>query len=256
MSLWKCCLLAIPSLILSPSIHAQSPAAATGSSAAPALRQLSSVFSGGQIVHQVQLTGNATWHSGSTTDSGSVTLIASSSGAAQINLSLSSLGERKEAQTGQGAAQACTWSGSDGVQHDLDPLNCWRPAIWFMPALSLQPSLLAGNVGIADLGVDFIGEGTYHHLQSQLVLSEIPATMTTTAMQASTTDIGLDPASALPSVLRYYVHPDSGSDTPISIEVRYSNYSAVNGVQIPFSIQKYVNGSLQLDLVISSARIN
>jgi len=81
-------------------------------------------------------------------------------------------------------------------------------------------------------------------------------TVTANIMQASTTDLGLDTASQLPSVLRYHVQPENRSQTPISIEIRYSNYASVDGVQIPMTIQKYVNGSLQLDIAVSSAQIN
>jgi hypothetical protein len=40
------------------------------------------------------------------------------------------------------------------------------------------------------------------------------------------------------------------------IEVRYSNYQNAMGAKVPFHIQRYVNGSLQLDLVIQSAQVN
>jgi hypothetical protein len=75
-------------------------------------------------------------------------------------------------------------------------------------------------------------------------------------MQSSTTDLGLDPVSLLPAVLTYTLYPASGSSTPITIEIDFSNYTAVSGVQIPFTIQRYVNGSLQLAITLSSAQIN
>ena len=123
----------------------------------PALRQLSSAFSAGHPIQHVQLSGTATWYSGSTTDSGPITLSATSSGATQVHLSLGTLGEKAEAQTEQGSAQTCTWSGSDSIQHNLDLLNCWKPTVWFLPALSLQPTLLASSLGISDLGIDTVG---------------------------------------------------------------------------------------------------
>ncbi len=57
-------------------------------------------------------------------------------------------------------------------------------------------------------------------------------------------------------VLAYSVQPDKGPATKIAIEIRYSDYRAVNGATIPFHIQRYVNGSLQLDIQISSAQIS
>lgn len=72
----------------------------------------------------------------------------------------------------------------------------------------------------------------------------------------STTDIGLDTVSLLPAVLAYSVHPDNGAPVSIAIEIHYSDYRTVSGVQIPFHIQRYVNGFLQLDILVSSAAVN
>jgi hypothetical protein len=38
------------------------PTGSTGASATTLLNQLSTAFSGGNVVHQVQLTGTANWH--------------------------------------------------------------------------------------------------------------------------------------------------------------------------------------------------
>lgn len=113
-------------------------------------------------------------------------------------------------------------------------------------------------LGTVDLGLGTVGTSTsvYRHLQSQLAFSGLPSTLSTQVMQQSTSDLGLDPNSLLPAVLAYSVQPDSGAQTPIAIQILYSNYQTVNGVQIPFHIQRYVNGSLQLDILLSTAQIN
>ena len=127
-----------------------------------------------------------------------------------------------------------------------------------MPPLSLQPSLLPSYLGALDLGAGPVGFGTatFRHLRSQLVLPDLANSLAGDIMQRSTADVGLDPTSFLPAVLAYSIRPDSGAFIPIAIEVHYSNYQAVNGVQIPFTIQRYVNGSLQLEINVSSAQVN
>ena len=97
---------------------------------------------------------------------------------------------------------------------------------------------------------------TYRHLQSQLVLPNLKDKLTSQVMQRSTADIGLDPTSFLPQVLSYSVGPDDGNAIPIAIEIHYADYRAINGVQIPFTIERYVNGTLQLQIVLSSAQVN
>ena len=228
-----------------------------GASASSVLGELATAFSGGQVVQQIQISGTAAWTAGSLEDSGTVSLTASTDGSSQMQLALVSTGTRTEAQTGAGSNAECQWSGADGVPHAVSSNNCWRPALWFLPTLSLQPSLITSGIEIADLGVGPVGTSgnSYRHLQAQLLFSGFPSVIGGSFGQQSTTDLGLDPTSLLPAVLAYSVQPD-GFSTPIAIEVHYSNYQTVNGVQIPFLIQRYVNGSLQFAIVVSSAQIN
>jgi hypothetical protein len=216
------------------------------------------VFSNGQVVQSVQLNGNASWYAGSLEDSGTVTLTAATTGSSQMQLQLASIGQRTESQTGTGSNAACQWASANGVANEVSLGNCWRPDLWFLPALSLQPTLLPSSLTAVDLGVGPVGfsGNSYRHLQSQLVFSNLASQLSSNLAQQSTTDLGLDPTTLLPAVLAYTVHPDNGAQAQIGIEIHYSNYQAVNGVQIPFHIQRYVNGSLQLDIVLSSAQIN
>jgi hypothetical protein len=208
------------------------------------------------VVHQVQLSGTAAWHAGSFNDQGSATLSATATGS-QLQLSLSS-GSRNEAQSGQGTNLACTWAGADGSAHNIDPGNCWRPVLWFLPPLSLQPSQLPSYLGALDLGTGAVGFGaeSYRHLQAELVLPNLSDSLTSIIMQRSTADVGFDPASLLPAVLAYSIHPDNGAPIDIAVEIHYANYQAINGVQIPFTIQRYINGTLQLEIDITSAQVN
>ena len=234
------------------------PTGSTGTSATPLLNQLSTAFSGGNVVHQVQLTGTASWHVGSLEDTGTATLSAATNGSSQLQLSLSSSGTRNETQTGQGSDLTCTWASNDAVAHAVDPVNCWRPVIWFLPPLSLQPSLLPSYLGAMDLGTGPVGFSTaaYRHLQGALVLPNLITQLASDVMTRSTADLGLDPTSLLPAVLTYSIRPDNGAPIPIAVEIHYSNYQTINGVKIPFTIQRYINGSLQLEIAVSSAQVN
>jgi hypothetical protein len=87
-------------------------------------------------------------------------------------------------------------------------------------------------------------------------MSGASASVTADVAKWSKTDIYLNPTSLLPAVLAYSVRPDNGAPTAIAIEVHYSNYRTVNGIQIPFTIQRYVNGALQLEIQVSAAQIN
>ena len=227
------------------------------SNATALIGQISNAFSGGQVIHQITLSGDAIWHAGGQEDSGPVTLTATMTGEFQMTLQLSK-GQKLETQTGTGTGAACSWTGTDGKAHNIDLSNCWKPAVWFLPAISLQPSMLSSSLVAADLGQGVIGsESTpYRHLNAQLQLTGLPAATIDSMEKRSTTDIGLEPTTMLPVVLEYKVHPDNGASIPISIEAHYSNYQDVNGVKIPFLIQRSVNNSLQLEITVTSAQIN
>lgn len=247
------------SLVAQPSTVATAQeATAQGVNAGSLLGQLSMVFSGVKLVQRVELSGNATWYAGSLEDSGTVTLTASTDGSSQMQILLATSGPRSETQVGAGSSANCQWAGADGVAHNVSSSNCWKPAMWFLPAFSLQPSLLPNYLGVIDLGTGTVGSCTnvYRHLQSQLVFGGLPNTMTADIMRQSTADLGLDPVTLLPAVLAYSVRPDNSAPASIAVEVRYLDYRAVNGVQIPFHIQRYVNGSLQLDILVNSALVN
>ncbi|HEY6849202.1 MAG TPA: hypothetical protein VI320_23750 [Terracidiphilus sp.] len=219
--------------------------------------QMSNAFSGGQVIHQITLSGNAIWHTGGQDDSGPVTLTATMAGEFQMTLQLSR-GQKLETQTGTGAGAACNWAGSDGKAHNIDLGNCWKPAVWFLPAISLQPSMLSSSLVAADLGQGEIGSDStsYRHLNTQLKLTGFSAATIDSMEKRSATDIGLDPTTMLPAVLEYKVHPDNGASIPISIEAHYSNYQDVNGVKIPFLIQRSINNCLQLEITVTSAQFN
>lgn len=233
-------------------------APAQGVNAGSLLNQLSTAFSGGKTVQRVQLSGSATWKAGGLEDSGTVSLTASADGSSEMQLFLASTGQRTETQAAGGPDATCQWAGADGHTHEIRSGACWRPVNWLLPTLSLQPSLLNANTGIVDLGSGAVGSNPiiYRHLQSQFVFPDLSKSTVADVMQRSTTDVGLDPVSLLPAALTYSVHPDNGAMMLISIEVRYSDYRVVGGAQIPFTIQRYVNGSLQLQISISSAQVN
>lgn len=241
-----------------PPATANAQAQSSKVSANTALLQISSAFSGGKPVRSIDISGNATWHAGSLEDSGSVTLKGSADGSSQMQLQLVATGAKNEAFSGAGSNATCQWSAASAVSHEIDFGNCLQSAVWFLPALSLQPGLVSSAVNAVDLGIGPVGSNSnsYRHIQSQVIPSNLPAQITKSLEQQSTMDLGVDPASLLPAVLSYSVRPDNGANVQIAIEVRYSDYRTVDGVRIPFHIERLINGSLQLDIVVSSAQIN
>jgi len=226
--------------------------AAQGTTANSLLAQSASAFSGDQVVQKVQLSGTVTLNAGDLQDSGTITLTAAADGSLQTTLLLSSAGQRTETKTGIGSRADCQWSGADQTTHDVDPGNCWKSVVWFLPSISLQPSLLPSYLAAVDLGTVGSSANVYRHVQSQLAFSGLSSSLTSQTAQQSITDLGFDPVTLLPSALAYTIHSDSGSAV-IAVEVHYSNYQRFSGLMIPCHIERYLNGSLELAIDVTQA---
>ncbi len=216
--------------------------------------QLARAFSAGVPVRSVALSGDARWHAGGTNDVGTATITISSSGAAQLELSLSVVGSRLESQDAIGPAMACRWSGADKVVHKLNMTTCGQPTVWYMPNVPLQSASLPSGISMLDLGTQTLADSNYHHVRLQFAIPFDVSSKGDTQTQSNTMDLWLDPVSQLPAVLQFRLPTDRGSSNTSLIEVHYSNYHNVSGVQIPYQIERFINGTLNLEISVTSAR--
>ena len=69
-------------------------------------------------------------------------------------------------------------------------------------------------------------------------------------------DVYFDPQSFLPVVLDFNTHPDIDAGTNLPVEIQFGNFQSMGGVLVPLEIQKYLQGSLLLNLAVSNASIN
>ena len=219
------------------------------------LTQISQAFVTNSVVSTIQLTATANWYAGSFEDSGSATLTASANGASQIQLNLAKKGIWTEAQGQIDPSMSCSWADSSAARHVLSGSSCVKPTVWFLPALTLQPSSTLSSITATDLGMSPVGNSTYRHARLQFPSSAMDPAAVGVA-QNSSIDIGVDPTSFLPQVVAYTVPPDDGSPVLIPIEIHFSDYRTIQDAQIPFRIQRYVNGTLQLDLTVEAAQIS
>jgi len=77
-----------------------------------------------------------------------------------------------------------------------------------------------------------------------------------TLRHLSQMDLYLDSTTALPVALTFNIHPDNNMGLDIPVEIHFSDYRPISGVQVPFSVQKNLNNSLVLDLQFQTAIIN
>lgn len=213
------------------------------------LLNASSAFTGTQTISSATLTGQAEYHAGSTNETGSVILIARADGFTSMELQLGS-GNRTETQDTFANGQGCSWSAEDGVVHTAPAHNCQVPLAWFLPEVGFFSAQLPAS------GTSTLLPGSISTIHwAKLTPTNASVDVVSLLAHIGKFDLEFSPASFLPSRLTYSVHPDSNAGIDIPVSVEFSNYQTINGVAIPFHIQRYFNGVLSLDIILANAVI-
>lgn len=251
MSLRRYCLLAASVLLIYICVSAV--AFAAGANDPAPMQRSARAFSQGKPVSSIVLSASAEWIAGSDDETGTATLTANADGSFSVQLNLPK-NSRAESQTSFASGQSCTWSGSDGVAHATPPHNCMSSAAWFLPSVAIhggqQPSQLTTTFGA--VSISGMLDVEQQRQPSSSTSSDIPALFT----YLCTTHVYLDANTYLPAALFLNMHPDDNSGSNIPMHVVFSNYKPVDGVMIPYRIQRYLNGTLNLDLTVTQASVN
>jgi hypothetical protein len=237
-------------------LRASAQEASTGAAPSPNAASLASkslaALRGTAQITDVTLIGTATRVAGSDTASGTVTLKALGTSNSRMDLSLSdgTFSEIRTAQTGTPQGQ---WLAASGSYNNVAAHNCMTDAAWFFPSLSVLSQLSNPNLVATYIGQETkVGVGVYH-----LRLSiQSPTDPTGLLQQLSAEDVYLSASTYLPVALVFQTHPDNDALTNVLVEIDFSNYQSINGVLIPFRVQKSLNGSLFLDITVQSAVVN
>jgi hypothetical protein len=212
-------------------------------------------LTGGASVSDVTLTGNATWTQGSDNETGAATLYAKGSAESRVDLNLTG-GLRSDIRNDTaGYPQGASVIGGGG-QQAWALHNCWIDASWFFPALSFLGTTSDSQLVFTYIAQESRNGENVQHIQISRYLGRQMATVIALTQRLSTIDVYLDSGSFLPVAFTFNTHPDSDAATNIAVEVDFSNYQDVNGVQVPFHIQRFLQGSLALDIAVTRAIFN
>jgi hypothetical protein len=244
-------------LLSSPVYSQQTPVPVTKDPTAIALATKSiAALTGTTQIADVTLTGTATRTAGSDVESGNVTFKALGTSSSRMDLVVSS-GTRSEIRTSTSGAPQGSWAAPDGSFNSMAVHNCLTDAAWFFPALTILSQTSDPNLSISYVGQDSKNGISVQHLRFAFSSSGIAIAGSADPIAIlSSTDVYLDASSLLPIAFAFNTHPDNNSLVDIPIEVDFSNYQALNGVQVPLHIQKLLNGSLFLDLTVQTVSVN
>ncbi len=250
-----------------------SSAIAVGQQLSTQTAQASSILQGSfkalvgrSVISDVTISATARRISGPADETGTATLTAMAAGESKLSLNLPS-GTFLETRTPVGnppsgapagaTVPAGTWSGPDGVTHSMAVHNIVTDATWFLPAFIIGRLTSSTNYVPSYIGPEtHNGQQVVHLSVSQQfwlnVLGQAPIQAPPLFQHLSQMDLYLDPTTLLPLELDFEVHPDNNALADIPVEISFSSYGDVNGVQVPFHVQRYLNGSLALDLEFTS----
>jgi len=252
MCLTRTYVLAFFSLLLTFPALGQQPATSATQSSAQALtllQQSLDALTGGQSITDVTLSGTAHRIAGSDDESGSAVFEALTTGQARVDLSLPS-GSRSEVVTLTKQCPAGYWSGPDGVYHSVANHNLMSDSSWFFPAFTVSRLAVITKYVVSYVGQEPWNGRTLTHLtayQTNPSNSQLPAWLPNLFSRLTQMDLFLDSTTLLPARLDFNVHPDNDLGLQIPVEIVFSNYRSINGAQVPFHIEKFLNNSLLLD---------
>jgi hypothetical protein len=237
-------------VVLSYSSSAQNQPPASNPQAVAYATQSIAATTGSTTVSDVTLTGTVTWYGGGT-DTGTATLRALGTGESRMDLALTA-GTRTEIRDAQTGVQLGRWIAPNNASGNFAYHNCWTDAVWFFPVLG---SLAAGpNVVLSYVGPTTWNGESVQHIQSHYQPNQF--TFALSPQQLSTMDFYLDATTFRPAAVTFNAHPDNNAATNLLVEVDFSNYQTVSGVVVPTHIQKYQQGHLMVDIVVTGASFN
>lgn len=248
-SAWLFCLILIPF-----PIWAQQTSTASAQGVA-LLQQSLAALAGAKPIADVTLTGTARRIAGSDDETGTAVLKALATGEARMDLGFPA-GPLSEVWVNSVNGQSGKWIGPDGKSHALSLHNLLTDSSWFFPALTLNRWLSTPGYAISLVGQESRNGQAVQHVTVSLVASTLPAGVSATFQHLSQMEIFLDSGSGLPVALTFNTHPDNNLLLDIPVEIRLSDYRAVNGAQVPFHVEKYLNNGLILDLHFDAVTLN
>jgi hypothetical protein len=243
------------SVVLSFSLFAQQPTVVSTPQPLTLLQNSLSALVGSQSVTDITLTGTARRIAGSDDESGTATLKALASGAARADFTFPS-GARSELANLSATPPAGAWSGPDGISHPIAFHNFFAEPVWFFPAFAVARRLSTSGFASTYVAHETLNGQAVEHLSVSQTSSPLIATSDPLFPHLTQVDFYLDSTTLLPATITFNIHPDNNELFDIPVQVTFSDYRLVNGVQVPFHIQKFINNSLVLDFQAQSVTTN
>ena len=239
-------------LLLCGIASAQTLPASDPTAVALAVKSLKAL-TGGSALQDVTVNANVISVFGSDYQTGTAVFQAKGLAESRVDFNLNGA-TRSEVHNATNGFPSGAWSLNGGAPTALPQQNCWTDAAWFFPALGTLSRNSASRFVFTYLGlVQYEGLSVQH-----ISVFQVPSFMTdlATAQKLTTMDFYLDPNTYLPLIIAARTHLDADLNTDILAETSFANYQTVSGIQVPFHIQRSLNGTVVFDATATSVVFN
>lgn len=249
MRIQRFALVALISLLVAASLNAQqAPTAVQRDPTAIALVQKSVAAMATNVPSDSSATGNITVVEGSTTQNGTISIQTLGTGETSETINLSS-GQRVVIYSNGDAKEV---NGTQSVNPVVELIVTDQCADFPLPIL--VAALNNTDEGFQYIGQETLNGATVQHIKIWDSFSSKPRMQNLAPF--STRDVWLDATSSLPVKIAFIRQPGEGAVHSIRMEIFFSNYTNVNGVQYPFQINKSFNGTPWQTITIQSVLFN
>jgi hypothetical protein len=202
-------------------------------------------------VTSLGLSGTFEAPAGDASETGSFSAGCGISGTSQIQMQLSS-GSRTENRQMVSGVAAGNWVDEQGALHQMPLHNVQTPPGWFCPQIALAEILQSTGLAILFIGNETKGGIPVLHY-SVVSSNSITLSQLSGSSDLAQTEVYLDAATLKPVAFAFNTHPDDNALVDIPVEIQFDGYVGFDGVLIPGTVTKSINGSVVLTLQISSA---
>ena len=246
---------ALPPFLLAASLALGQNPPASDPQALTFAAQSIAAMTGGATISDVTLAGNAVRIAGSDKEVGTVTLMGRGTGESRVDMDFKSSmrSDIRNDNSGDFPQGASVLNGGKPQPWPLH--NCLTSPNWFFPELSPLVNRSDQTLTLSYVGQETKQGHSVQHLRTSRYVLRKPRIQAIT-QQLSITDYYLDSQTFLPLAMIFNFHPDDDAGTNIMLEIDFSNYQNINGIQVPIHIQKLISGGLAMDISISSAVFN
>ena len=206
------------------------------------------------------LSGTVQFVAGSTKDEGQVTLKVSANGDVDESWVLGKGTTGSHTTIADGLPSCSTTDAQGKTTSSSASLFCYRQIPWFAPWMA-QTLLRSGSLAGADATTEAdrrVGWIRTKYTIAPLTLTLKPkkAAALSTLSDATAVYIAVDAKTLLPTQMVFYDHPNSDPSSAVEWSTSFEDYRQEAGFLLPHHLRRYVQRSLQADVLVSQFTLN